>query len=73
MLFRSSATPAGRDVPIELSASIGALLGPLAIAVERMGVAAKVSLPDGVALLRSMRELAQEMETVGRRRTAPRA
>jgi len=33
----------------------------------------KVSLPDGVALLRSMRELAQEMETVGRRRTAPRA
>ena len=42
-----SATPAGRDVPIELSASIAAKLGPLAIVVERMGVSAKVSLPDG--------------------------
>jgi len=42
-----SATPVGRDVPIELSASIAAKLGPLAIVVERMGVAVKVSLPDG--------------------------
>lgn len=41
-----SATPAGRDVPIELSASIAAKLGPLAVAIERMGVTAKVSLPE---------------------------
>lgn len=35
------------QIPIELSASIGAMLGPLSLAVERMGVLARLSMPDG--------------------------
>ncbi|MDQ2588400.1 DUF6603 domain-containing protein [Saccharothrix yanglingensis] len=45
--IRIAANPSGSGVPIELSATIGAELGPIRAVVERLGLVAELRFPEG--------------------------